>query len=103
MVALGAYKIHDTAVCAWIKQWWRWGEYGATCSIFYYPETDSPYVSSFEEVSYEWHLGEMIWLLEVFRAQIGQRRPGEVAGFSRPYDRIHFFSNWWYWSRDVDF
>lgn len=59
-------------------------------------------MSCFEEVVHEQRVSPILERLEDNNFTTWQKDPPKVVGFSLLYDRIYFFTNWLYYTRDVD-
>lgn len=74
-----------------------------TNSLCHYVETDSPCICCFEELDYERRLSDILRRLGM-QPKLGLATRSRLSSrVSRLYDRICFFSDWRYWSPDLDF
>lgn len=76
---------------------------GVTNSLCHFSQMHSPYVLCFENLGYERRLRVNLWQLGAIQLLGWPTGPGKVIRVSITYDKIYFFTNCRYWSRDVDF
>lgn len=54
------WRMHNTFMGAWIKQWWNWGDFGTTDSLCHCRDTDRPLVWCSVDMSYERGIGDVL-------------------------------------------
>lgn len=95
-------RIRDTAFGTWAKPWRGWGRRIATDTLCHSSQTDSTYVSFFQEIGYERRLGDTLQRLEGSLCLDFPTVPGEVVSLSGPYKKIYFSTSREHWPCDVN-